>query len=89
MAKVVTYDIYLEVVEGELCSTWRDINSMNFYEFRDRFSIQEITYKPTFPIYLGNENVRVSIQQNRVQRKQGRPPKEGDETKMTVEKTKR
>eukprot|EP00957_Ditylum_brightwellii_P076424 5808279-Ditylum_brightwellii.AAC.1 len=88
MATVVAYDIYLEVAENEFCSTWRDNNHMNFWEFRDTLSIQKLTYKSTLRIYPGDENMHVSIQQNRVPRKQGIPPKEDDKTKMTSEKIK-
>eukprot|EP00957_Ditylum_brightwellii_P121898 9296026-Ditylum_brightwellii.AAC.1 len=65
MATAVAYDIYLEVAEGEICQTWRDDNPMNFWEFRDRLSIQKLTYKPTMCTYPGDENMCVSIQQNK------------------------
>eukprot|EP00957_Ditylum_brightwellii_P116205 8863572-Ditylum_brightwellii.AAC.2 len=62
MAIVAAYDIYLEAAEGEICTTWRDDDHMNFWEFRERLSIQKLTYKPTMHIYPGDENMPVSIQ---------------------------
>eukprot|EP00957_Ditylum_brightwellii_P119462 9114590-Ditylum_brightwellii.AAC.1 len=51
MATVAAYDIHSEVAEGEICTTWRDNDPMNFWGFRDRLSIQKLTYKPTMRIY--------------------------------------
>eukprot|EP00957_Ditylum_brightwellii_P184450 14048810-Ditylum_brightwellii.AAC.1 len=65
MATVPAYDIYLEVAEGEICTSWRYDDPMNFWEFRDRLSTQELTYKPLMHIYPGDENMHISIQQNK------------------------
>eukprot|EP00957_Ditylum_brightwellii_P135633 10343077-Ditylum_brightwellii.AAC.1 len=60
MTTVVAYDICLKVPEGEICQTWRDDDPMNCWEFRDRLSIQKLTYKPTMRFYPGDENVCIN-----------------------------
>eukprot|EP00957_Ditylum_brightwellii_P139816 10653330-Ditylum_brightwellii.AAC.1 len=86
MAIVVAYDIYLEVAEGDLCSTLRYDTSVNFWVFRGRLSQQQLKYKSTLYIYPGDENKCVSIPQNNIHRKQRKPIKDDNKNRMTLEK---
>ena len=72
LAVVVAYDIYLEVAEGHLDSSWKVEHPMGFFEFREQLSLQMLRYNPTDRRYPGDSKMRVSTQQHSAQRQGGR-----------------
>ena len=54
LAIVTAYDIYCEVVDGDLDSEWRLDGPVDFWSFRDRLSIQMLEYSPTKRQYTGD-----------------------------------
>jgi hypothetical protein len=86
MAVVVAYDMYQEVCEGGLDSTWKVEKPMDFFEFRERLSQQLLEYNPRLCRYPGDKNMRKVTQQRKegratdtatpsnAPRRRGRPP---------------
>ena len=70
LAIVISYDIYLEVCEGDLDSQWKVDYPVNFWTFRDILSIQMLEYDPTKRNYHGDDAMRVCTKQNKKSRSQ-------------------
>jgi len=69
LAVVVAYDMYLECAEGELEETWKIVDAVDFWTFREALSEQMLVYDPRMRLYPGDEKMRVCTQQNREQRR--------------------
>eukprot|EP00957_Ditylum_brightwellii_P031097 2355718-Ditylum_brightwellii.AAC.1 len=55
---VIAYDIYLEVVKGDVITVCKMEECMTFWEFRERLSEQMCRYRLPNKLYMGDENMR-------------------------------
>ena len=89
LAIVTAYDIYCEVVDGDLDGEWRLDGPVDFWSFRDRLSIQMLEYSPLKRKYPGDSAMRSSTQQRKKDRvgdqivgpRRGRPKRASHETR--------
>ena len=52
------YNIYKEVAEGKLDSSWKVDKPVSYWEFRHALAEQALTYSPTKQQYLGDQKLR-------------------------------
>ena len=64
LSVVFSYEIYLEVEEGEINQTLKDENIFDFWIFRYLLSNQMIKYNPTHSKYAGDKNMRPTTHHN-------------------------
>ena len=57
--------MYLEVTEGKLDIDWKIVYPVDFWTFRDVFSIQMLEYNPKNCRYPGDDSMRVCTKQNK------------------------
>ena len=63
LAVVFEYDIYLECSDGDLNGSLNTREPIKLWEFREKISKKNLTYKPTSRLYWSDENMRVSFVQ--------------------------
>eukprot|EP00957_Ditylum_brightwellii_P208739 15358742-Ditylum_brightwellii.AAC.1 len=89
LASVVVYIIYLEAEDGLLYDKMNKIEDpMTFCDFRENFSIQLLTYKPTNYLYMGYKNICICVVQNTKRRMHGHPKKDDDKHKIITKNEK-
>ena len=59
-----SYDIYLEMVEGDINQTFKDDNIVEFWTVCDLFSNHMLKYNPTHRKYEDGTNMRPAIQKH-------------------------
>ena len=58
MAVMVSYDMYLEVADGNLRGKWKLDELMDFWRFRENLANGILKYKPSASNYRGGDNMR-------------------------------
>jgi hypothetical protein len=56
----VAFDLYLEVAEGELDAVWHIVEPLDFWQFREKLSIQMLEYCPIRNKYPGDVGMRTN-----------------------------
>jgi hypothetical protein len=62
------YDMYMEVAEGDLKEEWQVAKPVDYQMWREVLSETMLHYNPRQRKYLGDDEFRLSTQQNRKQR---------------------
>jgi hypothetical protein len=79
MAIVVAYDIYKELVEGNVDEDWKLDKPVDFFIFRETLARQMLSYSPVANKYLGDSKFRAVTQSSKSKRSISPPPPPRDD----------